>query len=338
MITLKNKNYIFFIVFMISAGIFFWLWNSLKIIDESFKGDSGWQKLSGMKKEEKCISLLLGEKLSYSFISSSNVSFNIDAKENKLFFNVLKSDNTKFEKGVFIPPKDGIFCLSWKNLDLNEISLNYNTQIIIDQEKDRIPVNFIVTSDNKSLQIVNGSGDVISKISIGSPIINFAINKNSTILTVSVSDPKANLRIYDLNNMEIIRNIKMVRTPRFIVFSNDDRFITVGDEHSFVIKRVDLKSGINKTLKLPLFPIALFVDDNPNELLVRAKDEVIKIKIDTMELMERNSRIKFVFGDETILADPTEICTVHGIPHPLFTPRQVAMSSEGLRGYFYKSN
>ena len=87
---------------MISAGLFFWLWNSLKIIDESFKVDSGWKNLSGMKKEEKCISLLLGEKLIYSFISSSNVSFNIDAKEKKLFFNVLKSDNTKFEKGVFI--------------------------------------------------------------------------------------------------------------------------------------------------------------------------------------------------------------------------------------------
>ena len=335
MISLKNKNYIFIIFFIITSCLFFWFLNTFKIIDQSFKEDSGWQKLSGLKKVKKCINLLLGEKLIYSFISSSNVSFNIDSKEKELFVNFLKSENKKYGKGVFIPPKDGIFCLSWKNPELNEISLNYNTQIILDQEKDRIPVNFIVTSDNKSLQIVKGSGDVIYKITIGSPIVNFAINNNSTILTVSVSDPKTNLRIYDLNNMKILRKLQMKITPRFIVFSNDDRFISVGDEHSFEIKRVDLKSGIIKTLKLPLFPIALFVDENPNELLVRSKEEVIKIKIDTMELIERNARIKFVFGDETILADPTEICTVHGIPHPLFTPRQVAMSSEGLRGYFF---
>ena len=96
-------------------------------------------------------------------------------------------------------------------------------------------------------------------------------------------------------------------------------------------------SYINKSLKLPISPIALFVDDDPNELLVRAENEVIKINIDKMELMERNARIEFVFGDETILADPNEVCTVHGIPHPLFTPRQVAMSSEGLSGYYFKS-
>jgi len=337
MIPKKNKNHIYFIVFTISAAQIFWFWNPLQIFDESFKGYSDWQKISGMGKKEKCLNLLLGETLFYSFISSSEVLFNIDVKGNELFFNVLKLDKTKFAKGEFIPSKDGVFCLSWKNLDLNEISLNYNTQIIKDQFKDKIPVKFIVTSDNKSLQVVNGSGDVISKIIIGSPIVNFAINKKSTILIVSISGSKENLRIYDLNSMEILRNFQMERTPRFIVFSNEDLFITIGDEHSFEINRVNLKSGIKKPLKLPVLPIALFVDENPNELLVRAENEVIKIKIDTMELIERNARIEFVFGNETIIADPNEICTVHGIPHPLFTPRQVAMSSEGLTGYYIKS-
>ena len=130
----------------------------------------------------------------------------------------------------------------------------------------------------------------------------------------------------------------MKKTPRFIVFSSDDRFVFLGNEHSNLLKRIEIKSGSKKTILLPISPIALFVGDSPNELLIRSEKEVLKISIDPLKLLERNSRIEFVFGDETILLDPNELCNVHGIPHPLFTPREIAMSSEGLSGYYIYPN
>ena len=34
------------------------------------------------------------------------------------------------------------------------------------------------------------------------------------------------------------------------------------------------------------------------------------------------------------MVDPDEVCLAHGIPHPLFTPKAVAMSSRGAPGIF----
>ncbi len=64
----------------------------------------------------------------------------------------------------------------------------------------------------------------------------------------------------------------------------------------------------------------------------------MKIQLEPLKLIERNARIEFTFGEETILADPDEFCTVHGVPHPLFTPREESMSTEGLQGFYFQKN
>jgi len=130
----------------------------------------------------------------------------------------------------------------------------------------------------------------------------------------------------------------MSNSPRFLAFSNNDLYLTVGNEHTKEIIRIEVKTGHKKSLKLPTIPLALLSSENANELLVRAEKEVVKVRVKPLGIVERNARIKFLFGDETIYADPNELCTVHGIPHPLFTPQQVAMSVQGLRGFYYKKN
>ena len=128
----------------------------------------------------------------------------------------------------------------------------------------------------------------------------------------------------------------MENSPRFLVFSNNNLYLTVGNEHKKEIIRIEVKTGIKQSLKLPLIPLALLSLDNSNELLVRTEKEVIKIRTYPLETIERNSRIEFLFGDEIIYVDPNELCTVHGIPHPLFTPRQVAMDPQGLSGFYFQ--
>ena len=34
--------------------------------------------------------------------------------------------------------------------------------------------------------------------------------------------------------------------------------------------------------------------------------------------------------------DPVEICFVHGVPHPLFSQKEEAMSEEGLTGFLFQ--
>ena len=38
-----------------------------------------------------------------------------------------------------------------------------------------------------------------------------------------------------------------------------------------------------------------------------------------------------------ISLDPVEICFVHGIPHPLFSQKEEAMSEEGLTGFLFQA-
>jgi len=84
-------------------------------------------------------------------------------------------------------------------------------------------------------------------------------------------------------------------------------------------------------------PLALITGEEPGELLVRAEREVMKIQLEPLKLIERNARIELTFGEETFLADPNEFCTAHGVPHPLFTPSEEAMSTEGIPGYYIQS-
>ena len=207
-----------------------------------------------------------------------------------------------------------------------------------DHIKTRVPVNYRVSGDKQSIRIVSDSGEELTRLKIGSNILNFQLNNNSKIMAISVFDLKETLLIYDVMTLKINKKYEIKSFPRFLEFSADNRYLIVGNEHNTDIIRINLKNNRMVPLTLPLLPIALMIGEKTGELFVRAEKEVMKIQLEPLKLIERNARIEFTFGEETILADPDEFCTVHGVPHPLFTPREESMSTAGLQGFYFQKN
>ena len=89
-------------------------------------------------------------------------------------------------------------------------------------------------------------------------------------------------------------------------------------------------------MKLPVQPLSLLNAEIPNELLIRSEQEVIRIQIEPLKILERNAKFEFEFGDEKMF-DPIEICFVHGVPIHFSLKKEVAMSDEeGLTGILFQ--
>jgi len=337
----RPKNiYILLTACMILAGQYFWFWKPVQMTRDIDYENADWQLLKGLEIEEKCVNLQPGQKLEYSFKSSAELSFNIHFHQQGSPIYLQNEKDVVFKKGVLLPPKKSQFCLMWVNPGMEDIRLSYNTQLLSeleDQVKNRIPVHFRVSADKQAIRIVADSGLELSRLEIGSNILNFELNNNATMLAVSVADLRGSLLIYDVKTLQIISKVEINRFPTLLAFSADNRFLIVGDEHTENIIRIELKNNQQHSLTLPLLPLALMTGEEPGELLVRAEREVMKIQLEPLKLRERNARIEFTFGEETFLADPDEFCTAHGVPHPLFTPSEEAMSTEGIQGYYIQS-
>ncbi len=336
-----NNIIILVIGCMILVAQLYWFWSPAKITEEANYENTDWELIKGLEIKEECLNLLPGQKLEYSFKTSAEVSFNIHYHEQGGRPIYLKDEKGMlFSKGVLDPPKKNLFCLMWVNPGMKDIRLSYNTLLLSeleDKEKDRISVHFRVSADKQAIRIVADSGRELSRLEIGSNILNFELNNNGTMLAVSVSDLGDTLIIYDVKGLKIKTKVATKRFSRFLAFSADNRFLIVGDEHTADIIRIDLENNHQHSLTLPLLPLAIMTGEEPGELLVRSEREVMKIQLEPLKLIERNARIEFTFGEETILADPNEFCTAHGVPHPLFTPLEDAMSTEGLKGFYFQS-
>jgi len=337
----RAKNiYILLIGCLILAGQYFWFWKPDQLTKETYAENTDWQLLKGLEMKEECVNLQSGQKFEYSFKSSAELSFNIHFHQQGVPIYLQNEKDIVFKKGVLVAPKKSQFCLMWVNPGMEEIRLSYNTQLLTQleyPEKNRIPVHFKVSADKQAIRIVADSDLELSNLQIGANILNFVLNNNSTVLAVSVADLRGNLLIYDVKTLQIITKVAIKRFSKLLAFSADNRFLIVGDEHTAKIIRIDLKNSRQHSLTLPLLPLALMTGEEPGELLVRAEREVMKIQLEPLKLIGRNARIEFTFGEETILADPDEFCTAHGVPHPLFTPSEEAMSTEGLQGYYFES-
>ena len=320
----------------------YWFWGPTQMAKVTNYENTNWKLIKGNKTKEECLNLLPGQKLEYSFKSSAEVLFNIYYHEQgggPIY--LMDEKGTVFNKGVLEPTKKDRYCLSWRNYGMQDVHLSYNTQLLPlfeDQIKTRVPVNYRVSGDKQSIRIVSDSGEELTRLKIGSNILNFQLNNNSKIMAISVSDLKETLLIYDLMTLQINKKYEIKSFPRFLEFSTDNRYLIVGNEHTTDIIRINLKNNRMVSLTLPLLPIALMIGEKTGELFVRAEKEVMKIQLEPLKLIERNARIEFTFGEETILADPDEFCTVHGVPHPLFTPLEESMSTEGLQGFYFQKN
>ena len=198
------------------------------------------------------------------------------------------------------------------------------------------PVRYKSSLDKQSIEIFSDSSKLLSSIYIGWPIINFTINSDSTNLAVSAFNPWETLRIYDLKTQEVKTALKLPVPPRFMVFSTDNKYLAVAEEHNPEVFIIETKTGKKQSLNLPVQPLSLLNAEIPNELLIRSEQEVIRIQIEPLKILERNAKFEFEFGDEKMFLDPVEICFVHGVPHPLFAQKEVAMSDDGLTGILFQ--
>ena len=198
------------------------------------------------------------------------------------------------------------------------------------------PVRYKPSLDKQSIDIFSDSSKLLSSIYIGWPIINFTINSDSTNLAVSAYNPWETLRIYDLKTHEVQTALKLPVPPSFLVFSSDNKYLAVAEEHNPDVFIIETKTGKKQTLTLPVQPLSLLNGEIPNELLIRSEQEVIRIQIEPLKILERNAKFEFEFGDEKMFLDPVEICFVHGVPHPLFSQNEEAMSEEGLTGFLFQ--
>ena len=198
------------------------------------------------------------------------------------------------------------------------------------------PVRYKSSLHKQSIEIFSDSSKLLSSIYIGWPIINFTINSDSTNLAVSAFNPLESLRIYDLKTQEVKTALKLPLPPRFMVFSTDNKYLAVAEEHNPEVFIIETKTGKKQSLNLSVQPLSLLNAEIPNELLIRSEQEVIRIQIEPLKILERNAKFEFEFGDEKMFLDPVEICFVHGVPHPLFAQKEVAMSDDGLTGILFQ--
>ena len=141
------------------------------------------------------------------------------------------------------------------------------------------PVRYKSSLDKQSIDIFSDSRKLLSSIYIGWPIINFTINSDSTNLAVSAYNPWETLRIYNLKTQEVQTALKLPVPPSFLVFSSDNKYLAVAEEHNPEVFLIETKTGEKQSLTLPVQPLSLLSGEIPNELLIRAEQEVLRIQI-----------------------------------------------------------
>ena len=132
------------------------------------------------------------------------------------------------------------------------------------------PVRYKSSLDKQSIEIFSDSRKLLSSIYVGWPIINFTINSDSTNLAVSAYNPWETLRIYDLKTLEIQTALKLPVPPSFLVFSSDNKYLAVAEEHNLEVFIIETKTGEKQSLTLPVQPLSLLTGEIPNELLIRS--------------------------------------------------------------------
>ena len=117
------------------------------------------------------------------------------------------------------------------------------------------PVRYKSSLDKQSIEIFSDSSKLLSSIYIGWPIINFTINSDSTNLAVSAFNPWETLRIYDLKTREVQTALKLPVPPSFLVFSSDNKYLAVAEEHIQEIFIIETKTVEKQSLTLPVQPL-----------------------------------------------------------------------------------
>ncbi len=280
---------------------------------------------------ENCFTVHPDQQLDYQFQASGNVYFDVHYHIGQEVGYSTRLPEAQTGQGSVRPPQKDIYCLYWENRGASEVRVTYSG-ILASQDPNQVRTELRLRyqADTQSIGAFDLSDQERFTLKVGHPVLNFSLNNEASLLAVLVSDVPDPLRVYELPSGTLRYALPLDQTPRFLVFSGDDRFLALGDEHMQQVTRVDLEMAQEERLLLPAAPQALSPDKDPQFFLARLEGEVIKVGFDPLEVTERRAKIELAFGEETILADPEEVCFAHGVPHPLYTPIPEAMSPQGL--------
>ncbi len=292
---------------------------------------AGVHQLQAGQGAENCFTVHPDQQLDYQFQASGPVYFDVHYHLGQEVGYSTRLPDAQTGQGTVQPPRKDIYCLYWENQGAADVQLTY-TGKLTSQDPNRVRTELRLRYQEASRHIVafDLSGQERFTLNIGLPVLNFALNNEASLLAVLVSEAPDPLRVYELPSGTLRYALPLDQAPRFLVFSGDDRFLVLGDEHMQQVTRVDLEMAQEERLLLPEAPQALSLDKDPQFFLARLEGEVIKIGFEPLEVTERRAKIELAFGDETILADPEAVCFAHGVPHPLYTPIPEAMSPQGL--------
>lgn len=279
---------------------------------------------------EDCFSLFPGQTLSYSFQASAPMDFDVHYHESDTVVYPISRTNISSDKASLPIEKPQIYCLMWANSQNQSIRVQYERTISYSKPSQKISVKFKVDGSLQAIHIVNSENSPLAQFDVNSTIHNFALNHKGSDLAVLTSLETQALQIYDVSSQRLKASQTFRPIPRFLNFSQNDRYLVLADEHSQKIILLDADQL--KTLgTLPVSDkvIALDTSGESNQFLVRTETEVLKFQFEPFQLLERNAKVPVKFGNTTIMLSSEELCTIHGVPHPLFTPTIDAMGAEG---------
>jgi WD40 repeat protein len=285
---------------------------------------------------ESCLKILKTEILKYSFQSSGKLDFNIHYHDeaNEDVFYPVEETLISAKTGTFLPEVGQTYCMMWENKGESPSGLAFQSRVLPGAvaESEKIPVTFQADTVKNTIRVLDSEAKPVFLIEVGSPILEFTLNHSSNLLAVVTSSSNL-LKIYDLESREWQQEVKYPSALRFLVFSNDDKTLALADEHSAEVIFLNTTDyEIDTRLGLPEPPVAMLSGENPDQLLVRTKKNILNIDFEERKILQRNAKIPIDFGGEKVLIDPKEWCFSHGVPHPLYAATSQAMNI-GLSGH-----
>ena len=291
--------------------------------------------VQGLGIHEQCLELRPKQGLDYRYQTSHPLSFDIHYHIDGQPLSQFSETSSTSGSQHFEAQESRSYCLMWVNPreDLLKLSYELKFEVVPGKPQTGIPVRFVSDSGKRRIRIIDTAQNELGSLEMKSDILNFELSPDQQKLAVLVSGVREGLQLFELPGLEKKNSFSLEKAARMLAFSEDGSFLAVADEHREELLIIDLSSGKKEKIELPATLLALETGDQANELLGRTELEVLKLQFTPPLLLERDARIELAFGDQKMMVDPDEVCFAHGIPHPLFTPKAVAMSPEGLPGF-----
>ena len=296
--------------------------------------------LAAGENQEVCLTVYPSQVLKLTFTASEPLDYDIHTHyEDQVTYHRYETATLQ-SKNELSPNKKDYYCTQWKNLGQDEVELVYQLEVnpaIPDGNFLRKNVVFRVDKNfPKMIRVLEeNSQNFLTSFNFPSDVLNFALTVDEDQLVVLLSGEVQLIKVQDGS---LLKRISLDDFPSFLSLSKGGQNLLLGNEHQLKIESINLNNLERNELEIPAPPKSIQNDINSEYVLVRTEDEVLRVSISPLQIVERQARIPLKIGEEVQLVDPYAWCFVHEVPHPLFAPVSSAMSKAGLTGSWLQPN